>query len=548
MEVGSVMTTVMIGEDPMTIEELVSVARGAPVRLTPEARSLIRASRSVVEDVLATGEPVYGLNTGVGHMKDVRLPDEELRRSQELLLVTHAGGIGPPASTKVVRAAMVTRLSGIARGGSGATEAAADVLAGMLNSGVHPVVPAEGSVGAGDLGQMAAIGLVAIGRGLAEQAGEVLPGAEALRRAGVEPLVLQPKDGLTLVSANGVSIGHGALVVIRADDLAVVADVAVALSMEAIGGNPSVTLPSVGAAKPYPGQIQACRSIRAALAGSFLLEPGAPRSVQDPLSFRVAPQVHGALREFIASTRRAVETELNSMSDNPLVDLESRTMVHNGNFHPMVLALAFDGLRVAVAHAGQVSERRISHLWDSFFENLARRGRPGGWGPGGPGPRGSGPGGGDSPPGAAMPEFMGVTLRYAAAALVAELKQLASPATLDVPSLDIGVEDHATGAPLSVRKAKTSLEVLGGILAIELLLARDVLSILPARPPLGEGTAAVFRVIEEALATDLPDRSPATVHRAMQAQILGAMALGFGKKWLARLDARIDGRCDAVPH
>jgi len=203
--------TVTIGPDPMTVEELVAVARGAAVHLAPEARSLIRSSRVVIDRVLATGQPVYGLNTGVGHMKDVRLPEDALRRSQELLLVTHAGGVGAPAPVELVRAAMAARLNGIARGGSGATEALADILAAMLNEGVHPVVPAEGSVGAGDLGTMAAIGLVAIGRGRAEHRGEVVAGGEALRRAGIEPLVLQPKDGLTRVSANGVSMGNGAL-------------------------------------------------------------------------------------------------------------------------------------------------------------------------------------------------------------------------------------------------------------------------------------------------------------------------------------------------
>ena len=494
------METVIIGQGPLSIEEVVDVARGSRLELAPEATARIRASRTVVDDALASGKPIYGLSTGVGHMKDVRLPHAELRASQVMLLMTHAGGVDPPASTDLVRAAMTVRINGMARGGSGATEAAATILVDMLNAGVHPVVPSEGSVGAGDLGQMASIGQVAIGQGRAEFKGEVVPAADALGRAGLEPLVLEPKDGLTLMSANGFSIGNGALAVTRAGEAAEVADIAAALSMEAVRGNPSVALPVVGEAKPYAGQIDSCRAIRTALEGSSLLEEGSPRSVQDPLSFRVAPQVHGAFREAIAAARRAVETELNSMSDNPLVDVQSRTMVHNGNFHPIVLALAFDALRAAVAHVGQLSERRMSHLWDAFFETVAGLGSP--------------------PTGWGVPELFGLSLRYPAAALVAELKQLAAPATLDIPPLDIGVEDHSTGAPLSVRKTIEALDLLEGILAIELLLAHDVLSTAMARPRLGVGTSAALQAVEQTLADGLDDRSPASVHRAIRERVL----------------------------
>jgi histidine ammonia-lyase len=493
--------TVTVGEPPLTLEELLAVARGARVELSPQAVARVRASRAVVDEVLASGRAVYGLTTGVGHMKDVRLPDEALRSAQAMLLQTHAGGVEPLASRELVRAAMAVRVNGMARGGSGATEASVVVLTEMLNAGVHPVVPAEGSVGAGDLGQMASIGLVAIGRGRAEVAGEILSGAEALARAGIEPLDVQPKDGLTLMSANGISIGRGALAVARAVELAEVADVAAGLSMEAVGGNPSVTLPVVGEAKPYPGQIESCRVMRASLEGSSLLDEGAPRSVQDPLAFRVAPQVHGAFRESVAWTRRAVETELNSMSDNPLVDVDSGTMVHNGNFHPMVLALALDGLRVAAAHVGALSERRMSHLWDEFFENLASLGGP--------------------PTSDTVPEVFGLSLRYPAAALTAELRQLAAPSTLDVPPLDIGTEDHSTGAPLSGRKTAEALNLLAGILAAELLLARDVLA-TPGQRTLGTGSSAALAAVDGVLSA-AEDRTPATVHRLVRDEALPAV-------------------------
>jgi histidine ammonia-lyase len=487
------MDTVTITDTPLSIEELLAVADGAPVELAPAARARIEASRAVVDTVLASGDAVYGLTTQVGHGKDVRLSDEQLRRQQEMLVMTHAGGVGAPLPARQVRAAVAARLNGIARGGSGASLAAAEALASMLNAGVHPVVPETGSVGAGDLGQMAGIAQVAIGRGWAEYRGETMAGGEALRRAGIGPLVLEAKDGLALLSANGISIGHAGLVVHRAARAAAAADVAVALSMEATGGNPSIVLPAVATAKPFPGQVEAADHLREVLAGSHLLERGAAHSVQDPLSFRVAPQVHGALREYVAAARRAVEIELNSASDNPLVSVQDQTLISNGNFHPMVLAIAFDALRVAIAHVGQLSERRMSHLWDAFFQRMGAAGPPAG---------------------TPAPAVHGLQLRYPAAAVLTELKQLAAPATLDAPPLDIGVEDHGTSAPLSVRKADTALGLLDDLLTVELLLAHDVLVTMPDRPAMGVGTGHALRLVEEALAADGP--SPAAIHRRLR--------------------------------
>ena len=489
--------TVTITDTPLSVEELLAVADGAPVDLAPAARATIEASRAVVDTVLASGDAVYGLTTQVGHGKDVRLSDEQLRRQQETLVMTHAGGVGAPLPARQVRAAVAARLNGIARGGSGASLAAAEILANMLNAGVHPVVPETGSVGAGDLGQMAGIAQVAIGRGLAEYRGETMPGGQALRRAGIRPLVLEPKDGLALLAANGISIGHAVLVVHRAARAAAAADVAVALSMEAVGGNPSIVLPAVARAKPFPGQIEAADHLREVLAGSHLLEGGAAHSVQDPLSFRVAHQVHGALREYVAAARRAVEIELNSASDNPLVSVQDQTLMSNGNFHPMVLAIAFDALRVAIAHVGQLSERRMSHLWDAFFQRMGAAGPP---------PA-------DSP----APPVHGLQLRYPAAALFTELKQLAAPATLDAPPLDIGVEDHGTSAPLSVRKADTALGLLDDLLTVELLLAHDVLVTMPERPAMGTGTGHALRLVEEALAAAEP--FPAAIHQRLRTRL-----------------------------
>jgi histidine ammonia-lyase len=328
---------------------------------------------------------------------------------------------------------------------------------------------------------------VAIGQGRAEYQGEVLPGGEALRRAGITPLVLSGKDGLALVSANGVSIGHAALVVARAEQAADAADVAAALSMEATAANPSILHPAVARAKGIPGQAAAADHIRELMSGSGLFEPGAAQSVQDALSFRVVPQVHGALREYVAATRNAVTVELNSADDNPLVSVPDQAMISNGNFHPMVLAIACDALRIALAQVGQLSERRLSHLWDGCMQQMT------------------------GPP---TSPLYGLQLRYPAAALFPELKQLAMPATLDTPTLDLGVEDHGTSAPLSVRKTDTVLGLLEDLLAIELILATDLLRLTPTAPVLGAGTAEALRMVEESIT--LADPQPDAVHRALR--------------------------------
>ena len=288
----------------------------------------------------AAGEAVYGLTTQVGHGQDTRLTEEEIRGQQRFLVMSHSGGIGPPCRRAVVRAALAARLNGIARGGSGAGLAVAEVLVAMLNAGVHPVVPATASVGAADIGQMAAMAQVAIGRAGPSTGARSCPAARRCAAPGSRRWSSSGKDGLALISANGVSVGHAALVVARAAAVAEAADVAAALSMEATGANPSVLHPAVGRAKPIPGQIAAADHLRALLAGSQLLEPGRVRSVQDALSFRVVPQVHGALREYVTAARAAVDGGAERRRRQPARVRAEQALISNGNFHPMVLAIA----------------------------------------------------------------------------------------------------------------------------------------------------------------------------------------------------------------
>ena len=255
--------------------------------------------------------------------------------------------------------------------------------------------------------------------------------------------------------------------------------------MEATAANPSILHPAVARAKPIPGQAAATDHLRDLLEGSELLQPGAARSVQDALSFRVAPQVHGALREYVTAAWAAVMAELNAAEDNPLASVPDQMLISNGNFHPMVLAIACDALRIALAQVGQLSERRMSHLWDGCMQQMT------------------------SHPTATL---YGLHLRYPAAALFPELKQLAAPATLDTPPLDLGV-DHHTAAPLSVRKTDAALGLLEDLLAIELMLARDMAT-ASNKHVLGAGTDAALRMVEEAITEADPE--PDAVHRALR--------------------------------
>jgi histidine ammonia-lyase len=482
----------------MSLRELLDVAAGNHIELGADAIAAIKESRAVVDSVLSSGRGVYGLNLGLGHMKDTRLPDAQLRQLQEAMVEGHAGAIGPSLSAPVVRAAMAARVNGMARGGAGVSLACVEAYVAMLNAGVHPVVPSFGSVGASDLSQMAAVAKVAIGRGEAEFKGEVMPGAEALRRAGIAPVRLEPKDGLALMSANAISIGHGAMVVGRSMQILELADLAAVLSLEAMSGNASPFDAEVAAAKGVQGQVRVSDHVRGLIEGSSIHDDDPNRSVQDALSFRVVPQVHGALWEFIELARRSVETELNAMTDNPLVSRKERRMISNGNFHPMLVALAFDALRPALAHPGQLSDRRMNHLWSATFAKSAGANRSV-WG--------------------STAGMRGTSLRYSAAAAAAELRQMANPASLDVGALDLGIEDHATGAPIAIDRTDLALIRLQDILAVEMLMARDLLMVRRDDTRPGAGTKAVMASLNE----ELNALGPASESRQFHAATIRVM-------------------------
>lgn len=468
-------STVVISSEPVSLPELVSIADGAEVALAGSAWDRMRASRDVVEAALAQGEAVYGASTGVGHARDVAIEAERMRAIQQQLVRMHAGAFGPTLPSRVVRAVMAARLVGLTRGGSGASPELAGMLTELLNRGVAPLVPSIGSVGAGDLAAHAAIGLVALGEGSAEVGGRVMPGSEALQVAGLRPLALAPKDGLALISANGVTLGFGCLVLDRAEQVLALANATAATSMDAWAANPSVLDPAVQAAKGSVGQSAVAHQMREHLAGSDRI--AAPQSLQDPLSFRVIPQVHGACLDVLAAVTAALTTELNAMADNPLAEAGSDRVLSNGNFHPMLVALGFESLRVALAHVTQLSERRLGQLWDTAVKGL----------------------GADPPNGPPSPSLAaGLLLRYAAAARSTRARALANPVTLDVPVLDVGQEDHSTNAPQAVEATDELLDVTLDVLTAEALIARGLLLLEPERVP-GTGTTRLLDALADAL-------------------------------------------------
>ena len=506
-------TKVIIGRRPAVVADVVAVAAGATVDLSGQAVERIEAGRAVVDRHVTGDDLVYGLNTGLGHLVDQRLPVDVLADYQDAIVAMHATAVGSPLHTPVVRAAMFARVVGIALGGSGASRAVADALVSMLNAGVHPVVPEAGSVGASDLMHMAAIGEVALGRGRAEYRGTTMSGGDALRAAGLVPLRLGPKDGLALISANALAVGRGALVADRATAIAEIADVALVASLDATRGNRSIVDPAVATAKGIAGQTAASDHIRKLLRGSDRCVPGGAGSVQGPLSFRVGPQVHGALRETIRAATGATNGELAASDDNPLVSIADGRLISNGNFHPILLGLAFDALRPALAHVGQLSDRRMGHLW-AVLLGVEDAVTPDG-----------------------MRRLVGLAggplLRYAAAVRSAQLRALADPVTLDISPLDLGVEDHSTNAPEAVRLTDEALDLLEQILVVELLMSRAALAVEGGTPRVGDGTGIALDWLAEVLGA-LPE--------AMPDELVGALHLRLRNELLPRIRASVGPR------
>jgi histidine ammonia-lyase len=482
---------VEIDGETLSLEDIGQVAAGAEVEVSLHAEALerIRRSRAVVEEAVRSGRVVYGVTTGFGRLSDVVVERGRLEELQENLIRSHACGVGTPLPRTETRAITLLRANVLARGFSGVRPEVVHRLLDLLNHGIHPVIPEQGSVGAsGDLAPLSHLALVLLGEGEAEYRGEVMPGGEALRRAGIEPLRLQAKEGLALNNGTQVMTGIGALVLLGAERAAATADAAGAMSLEGLRGTPDAFHPAIQRARPHPGQAASAERLRALLAESEIREShrhGDPR-VQDAYSLRCMPQVHGAARNAFAYARQVLETEANSATDNPLIfpdEGEGGLVLSGGNFHGQPVAQVLDLLAIALTDLGSISERRIERLVNPDLS-------------------------GDLPP--FLTRDPGVCSGFmiaqiTAASLVSENKVLSHPASVDSIPTGANKEDHVSMGVASAWKARRVLRNTETVLGIELLCAAQALEFRkPLRP--GRGVQRAYEALRERVGALEDDR------------------------------------------
>jgi histidine ammonia-lyase len=482
-------TAVSLTGDDLTLDDVWAVAvEGAQAGLSEASVQKMGAARELVDRRASesSGEHTYGINTGFGRFVERSIPFELSQELQLRLLRSHACGVGEPYPHEVVRAAMLLRANALAKGYSGARPEVVELLLKCVNRDVVPVVPSRGSVGAsGDLAPLAHLALPLVGEGRAVVDGEELSGAAALARAGLEPVRLHAKEGLSLINGTQFMAAVGALALVRARRLAKTADIACALSVEALQASRVSFLPVVHALRPLPGQVAAAANVLQLLEGSAVIE--AHRwcdKVQDAYSLRCAPQVHGASRDILEYAERTIAIELNAATDNPLVIAEQDELMSNGNFHGQPLAFALDALAMALAEFASISERRIERLVNpSLSDGLpAFLTHDGGLNSG----------------------FM--IPQYVAAALVSENKVLCHPASVDSIPTSAGQEDHVSMGNASALKCWTVVANVERTLAIELLAAAQAVEFLaPLEPGVGGRAAHAFvRTLSPTVFEDRP--------------------------------------------
>jgi histidine ammonia-lyase len=481
-------TAIGLTGDDLTVDDVWAVAvDGLAAGLSDRAREKMSSARELVERAAhGTREHTYGVNTGFGRFVAVAIPEEQTEELQLRLLRSHACGVGDPYPDEIIRAAMLLRANALAKGNSGARVETVELLLALLERGVIPVVPSRGSVGAsGDLAPLAHLALPLVAEGEARVEGELLTGADALARVGLEPVRLAAKEGLSLVNGTQFMAATLALGLVRARRLARAADVACALSLEALQGSRTSFLPQIHALRPLHGQVAAAANVLRLLEGSAIIE--AHRwcdKVQDAYSLRCAPQVHGASRDLLDYAAYTVGVELNSATDNPLVLVDDEELVSNGNFHGQPLAFALDALAMAVAELANISERRLERLVNPNLSD-------------------------------GLPAFLttdgglnsGFMIpQYVAASLVSENKSLCHPASVDSIPTSAGQEDHVSMGNAAGLKAWQVLANSERAVAIELLAGAQAVEFhAPLEPGVGGRAArAAVRGLSPRLRDDRP--------------------------------------------
>jgi histidine ammonia-lyase len=479
--------TVRLGQ-PLDFDQIVAVARGGEkVEIDRSAVERVDAARRVVEEAVVADAPVYGITTGIGHLANVRIAPSEAIDLQRDIVRSHATAVGPALRTEVVRAMMLLKARTFAFGVSGVRVELIERMVAMLNSGIHPIVPAQGSLGAsGDLALLAHLALPIMGEGMVERDGQTEPARAALATSGIEPLELSYKEGLSLVNGTEGMLALGILTIVGAEQLARVADVSGAMSLEACLGTDRAFAARLISLREHRGSEIVAANLRALLEGSEIVAShrDSYHLVQDAYSLRCIPQVHGAYRDGAAYVRSVLEAELASAVDNPSVLRDEGQVLSSGNFHGESLGLALDHLCVCGAGFATISERRTARLVDPHMSNglpAFLTNDPG---------RSSG--------------FM--LAQYTAASLVSENRSLCWPASVDSIPTSAGQEDHVSMGMTSARRAEAVLDNSFKVLAIEALVAAQGLDL---RRPLAPAAAtvaarAVLRDLSSGLEEDRP--------------------------------------------
>jgi histidine ammonia-lyase len=485
--------------------EAVARQRIATVRLAPAARSRVEAARAFVDRIVAERRVVYGITTGFGALAEVVIPPARLRELQANLIRSHAAGVGAPLPEAETRAVTLLRANVLAAGHSGVRSEVIELLLALLERHVIPVIPERGSVGAsGDLAPLAHLALVLMGEGEAVVRGERMPGAAALARAGLAPVMLEAKEGLALINGTQVQTGIGVLALCAAERALDTADVAGAMSLEALRGTPDPFDPAIQAVRRQPGQVESAARLRALLAASEIREShrhGDTR-VQDAYSLRCMPQVHGAARQALAYVRDVLAAEVNAVTDNPLLFVEEARVVSGGNFHGQPVAQALDVLALACADIAAMSERRIARLVDPALSGLPAFLTP------------------DAGVNSGL-----MMAQIVAAAVVADLRLRAHPASVDTVPTDANREDHVSMGVGAALKAREAVALLETVLALELLCAAQGLEFLKPLAP-GRGVAAAYARVRERVAPLEADRWLAPDIAAVEALVREGVLAG----------------------
>ena len=464
---------ILTGEDLSLYDIHIVCCHDVPVALSEEAKERILTSRKTVDDLVAEGKTVYGITTGFGKFSDVCISQDECKLLQKNLIITHAVGAGEPFSREVSRGIMLLRVNNLAKGYSGARLEVVQTLVEMLNRGVTPVIPQKGSLGAsGDLAPLSHMVLPMLGLGEAQYQGKRLPGAEAMALAGIPTVELVAKEGLALINGTQAMTSTGCLTLFDSLELMEMANIAAALSFEAHQGVVDALDERVHTIRAHWGQLETARMLRKLLEGSRNVTRQGQVRVQDRYSLRCTPQVHGASWDALEYVKGRVETEMNSVTDNPIIFSDTREGISGGNFHGQPMALAFDFLGIALAELADISERRIESLVNPSISGLpAFLVENGGLNSG----------------------FM--IVQYTAAALVSENKVLAHPASVDSIPSSGNQEDHVSMGTIAARKAGEIMGNLRRVIAMELMCACQAIDLRSGKDGLGIGTRAAYEAV-----------------------------------------------------